>query len=1160
LLKERERLVAEDTKNTEAFPEGPFTGATTNVVASPEFDPRYTAYLTDLMQKMGLGDIRILLVHPKDARANREALHLHGPYASALSAGLDSNEDGSVRQFGPKLKDFYIALRPGMSEAVTFETLNHELGHIIEKVAYNNASPETKQAIRAEYEAWLSKVKGGSAKDLVYALRNRETAEAHGASASDTIPAEKLSGYWKSFAEWFADNTSKWATTNEKPLSVADKFFSKLAQKLRDLVAIVTGRQYPPAKSVAKFLNEMGPGSAAMWAEPSVLSEKGAPAQQSIAPATQAYIDSLTPPQQAGAIQLVRNTLQGKGFNQQTANWITEGITKFRTMVSDRAATIDDRFAKAFGYGVRDALGNLHPLLKYRQAEDSEKLLAEYFTQGSIKYNPTKGIWEIVKVPGVRPPAAVFDLINQWAKQENKSFEKANHDAGRILEAVRLNELRKLNAAGKANIRLHMGDSEIDMLMDVYNKDPLLKEMNKAMDESRIKLIDKMVQVGRLSAAEGAEFQSVIGYVPFDRVSDDSINKFLTKKRTGRGMAQLGKFEDLIGSETRPVDNVFNNYINTMGWMLKQTLRQDAVLSTLRALEKIGQAKKVGRVQDPSRTVQTYIKGVPVFFELPSAYDAAAFNDRTTPLPTVFKFLGQFSNILRTLITAVPTFSVKQVAEDVQRAAFHSGVKDVASLTAKALKNFAVMSKAEVMGQPNAAAEFFGTMGLSGQYDWMNDDSAKSLMQDLGLEKRSLLGSTKIGALMHKLDGITRASDLAIRKAIYDQTKLETKDEALAQFRAREIINFRRRGAGAGGGALDILIQTIPFFNAYIQGMDVLYRSMVGKGAASGLELQRAKKLFYSRAGVVVSMATIYALAHGDDDEYDDMSLDKRDKTWVLGGGVAMPVPTELGIIFKAIPERVLEYFRRQGTPQEQLATEALKSYFTAAMDTYVGRVIPIPQAFRPAIELITNHSFLTGRDIHGTHQKGLDASKAVTSVTSELAKAIAKFTQATTGVEVSPISIDTVLNGYFGTTAAITTAITDAILNPDKVDRPLHKMVGLAPFTYDPVGTRHLNEFYDVREKVVKAHNTLLDMAERNPEEAMRYVENNKERLMLYKGVSTTLDQLSKTRAYKSWLDTEAAAKEYSGSERLKMRQEVQTYEKDMVRWIREAKAELKF
>jgi hypothetical protein len=343
--------------------------------------------------------------------------------------------------------------------------------------------------------------------------------------------------------------------------------------------------------------------------------------------------------------------------------------------------------------------------------------------------------------------------------------------------------------------------------------------------------------------------------------------------------------------------------------------------------------------------------------------------------------------------------------------------------------------------------------------------------------------------------------------------------------------------------------------------MDVLYRSIVGKGAVSGVGRQRAFKMFWSRAAVVVGISSMYALAGGlgDDEDYEDMSLEKRDKTWVLGGGVGIPVPTELGILFKAIPERVVEYFRRQGTPEEQLASEATISWFKAAWGTYFGRTIPIPQAVRPLFEVTAGYSFLTGRPLEGIYHKTIDASNRTTSITSEIAKTIADFTRDTTGVEVSPISIDTFLNGYFGTTAALITATTDSLLNPNKADRPLHRMVGLAPFSYSPVGTRYLDEFYDMREKVVSANGTLNHLIKNSPESVEQYVEKNKERLALFTAVNSTLDQLSDTRAYKNWLDTKDAAEQYSSAERTKMKQEVQKEESSLVRWIREAKTELK-
>jgi len=380
----------------------------------------------------------------------------------------------------------------------------------------------------------------------------------------------------------------------------------------------------------------------------------------------------------------------------------------------------------------------------------------------------------------------------------------------------------------------------------------------------------------------------------------------------------------------------------------------------------------------------------------------------------------------------------------------------------------------------------------------------------------------------------------------------------LAINRAREIINFRRRGAGFEGkleGLLPFLIHTIPFFNAWLQGLDVLYRSMTGAQAPSGLARRQAFKAFWTRSLLYISAATLYALTKSGDEDYEDMEVTERDRTWILGGGIALPVPTEIGILFKAIPERLLEYYKRSGTPEEQAATEAITSYFKAMMETY-ARSLPIPQALRPALEIGTNYSFLTGRELEGIHQRKQLASNRTNSMTSEFAKAIAKFTADTAGVQISPISIDTVLNGYFGSTAVAFTAITDGIFNPNKVDRPLHRMVGMAPFSYNVVGTRRTNEFYDLNAKAQQIRNTYLDLSDQDPERATKFFEDNKNMLAMAKLANATLEQLEKTRAYKRWLESDAAAQTYSSEDRLRMTQETQRIEQQLTDWVRRAKA----
>ena len=181
-----------------------------------------------------------------------------------------------------------------------------------------------------------------------------------------------------------------------------------------------------------------------------------------------------------------------------------------------------------------------------------------------------------------------------------------------MLEGVRLNEMRRSNAQDGTTFLIHLKDNEIDQLVKAYNADPDLQEMSKLMDEARKAMVDNLVAVGRLSAEEGKLWREVVGYVPFDRETIDSVaaNFNKAKKISGKGLAQLGKLPELVGSLNRPVGNVFDNYLNTLGWMVGQTLKADATLTTLRSLEDIGQAKFLGRTnQGKPNVVGAYVDG-----------------------------------------------------------------------------------------------------------------------------------------------------------------------------------------------------------------------------------------------------------------------------------------------------------------------------------------------------------------------------------------------------------------------------------------------------------------------------------------------------------------------------------------------------------------------
>jgi hypothetical protein len=990
--------------------------------------------------------------------------------------------------------------RVGKAVGALYDVSNAIFKHVDDKYARGETLNEMEKKLRTRYMRDVDEI-------LAWTLTNRDMQ-----AYMETVPY-KNSNLWTKFVEAIRNVlglTAKADTALSEILRVGGELTELTGADLAEATK-ATGRQFKVSVGTESLVDSMGP------------------------------LDAV---QKNGLTNLITGV---------KANPDIDYTTQFRTQVADIAATIEQRLRKKFDGAVRDSMGNLNPMGLYRQAQDYSKMLLEYFQNGTLYKDPTTGLWKSKVGAGVRAPAEVYAALDKYAAKNGYSRERATQIASRILEGVRLNEMRASNKTGATSFALHLNDAQINQLMAEYNADPDLKAMTKLMDEARVDMVDNLIKVGRLTPEQGKEWKDVVGYVPFDRIEDFATNFNKAKKISGKGIAQLGKLPELIGSEVRPVGNVFDNYINTLGWMVGQTLKTDATVNTLRSLEKEGFAKYLGRsALSKPNAVGAYVNGEMYYWNLPSKYDVMAFKDLNAPKAGWLRAMGAFSNVLRKTVTVLPPFALKQVTDDVQRAILTSGVKNPFALVRMSLTNFPKLALAELRGIQHPMVREFGKLGLTGEYDFEAGKPATSLLKDLGFKKRG-----RFEELVHRLDGITRASDLAVRKAIYDQTLKESKNELLAQTRAREFINFRRRGANDFVGAM---VTTIPFFNAYIQGMDVLYRAASGKDSSSSVDRAQARQMFWSRATTVMMLSSLYALGKDDEDkDYLEMDLRTRDSNWILPGGYKIPVPGELGAIFKVIPERIVEYMKRQGTPEEQSAWEATRTTLTYMYEQYLGRAVPVPQAIKPVIEAWSNKSFLTGRDLEGYHHRAMDPSARVTEQTSELAKAISVFSRDQIGVEVSPIMIDNALRGYFGSTAALLTMTTDSLLNPTRVDRPLHKYALLSNYLYDPVGTRRMTEFYEEREKVGKANTTLNELAKIDINRAEAYANEHANELELEGLVNSTLEQLERTRAYRKWLNSPDGAADMSKEDREAELKEIKQAELEYVQWVREAKAELR-
>jgi hypothetical protein len=540
-------------------------------------------------------------------------------------------------------------------------------------------------------------------------------------------------------------------------------------------------------------------------------------------------------------------------------------------------------------------------------------------------------------------------------------------------------------------------------------------------------------------------------------------------------------------------------------------------------MELLGYATRGAKVRHdaPGKdNIFIYENGEKVQYEVPDMSIAVAFmGDPEGALPSIIKAFQKSAQLLRVGVTFVPGFAAKQVTEDMTRAMVFSGVKNPMMLLPRIMYNFPKMSKAGYFGPKLKLVKEMEKLGISGTYSGDITDHIKEVQIEAGVLKRG-----KLDTFIHYAEVLSKASDIAVRGAVYEQTLAETKsathpegDKLLAAHRAREVINFSRRGASK---SVDYVSRMAPFVNAQIQGMDKLFQAMGGSEAGTGLSPAKAKTVFWRRAGVMAAASFGYAMMMSGDDEYEKQEDYVKFGSWLLPkmgdlGGVPLgiPVPKELGMFFKVIPEAVVAYYKNHGTLQERDALElmgAVVRNFGTSMLT-----VPTPTLAKAVTEWATNYSLFMQRPLESASQQLLEPYARYGNQTSETTKDISKLLYHV-GVGISPIHIENLMRNLLGTTAGIMLGVMDKFSNPNAPSRPLDKdlwmqFLGGSAFIQDEVGTRYMQDLYKMNKESTIAHNTLESKIIDDPEGYDKYAEDNKSKLAMYSVTKSLIDDLNK-------------------------------------------------
>jgi hypothetical protein len=711
----------------------------------------------------------------------------------------------------------------------------------------------------------------------------------------------------------------------------------------------------------------------------------------------------------------------------------------FRAQTTDSLAGVEAELGEAYAERVSDQMGNKNPVVLLSRALDSPRFAAEMLNVGTMVVDPS-GMTRLTELDyngqNISYASVMRDVAAE-AKQRGLSGEVFVKQFGEVLAGRREYEL--MQDPESKGLDFFLTPEQAEAANDRFNNDAFIKDAAAKLDAIRFAGIDLLVGTERITPDKAKEWKDATAYTPFKRI--DKMDKEAVAQGQG-GMSsdlKLAAFREMKafkGSKERQTINPLENFVDLMEWMVRESMKNEAVRRALGDMDLIGAAKRVPNPQTVSNNqkgalVSAYEKGQQKFYLVPDPANLAAFTGFKAG-STIFpvRAMQKFSQVLRVGVTATPPFAVKQIFDDITRLYVHSGVENPAALVPRMLLNFPRAWWAEIRGLRTPGMEMLARHGVVPTYDTIEGGNVRNIFEETGISKRSI-GK----AILRIMEAGAKASDISARQAIFDQTMKETGDADLAEQRAREIINFSRKGASA---TADTLIRIVPFFNAYARSMDKLLLAAAGNPAMQktlGMSTGYARNLFFKRMGVLTAMGLSYALLMWDDEEYQALSDTVRDRNWVLPYGKelgftpAIPLPGELAFFFKAIPERVVQYVKLQGTPEERDALRVAKEMMLAGIDLFWTPNLT-PQMVKPFVENLANYSFFLGRPLESQAQQQLDPSKRFGTGTSEAVKAGAEALSEA-GIELSPIKIENAIRGVFGMSAGIALSVADALVNP---------------------------------------------------------------------------------------------------------------------------------
>ena len=743
-----------------------------------------------------------------------------------------------------------------------------------------------------------------------------------------------------------------------------------------------------------------------------------------------------------------------------------------RVQLIDRLAAADAAIVAGEGAGKLSSTEAFQTQYFLRLADNTTQTAGQFITHGPVSIVADK---TALGTEYRYQSSTGANLVQMTEHLEDASKAGLGADAERILTVQVAGD--RANATPNGWARLLSSDPAAAKAEYLRDQATLAAnpEAKKSIDAAKAVykqynngLIDFIVQCGFISKQEGARLKQT-PFIPFYRIENNEVKLFTDRESSIRigNIKENPDLQRMLGDE-KTILPILTSAVQNTFMLSRAGLRNQATHKTSDALYKAGFASKIGKGSGPAGTdvVRYKVDGDDYFavidsdtFGIPAHLIVKGMEGIKTTIPEIVRMMGIPADWVRKFVTRSPAYAIRQLIRDPLNAAIVGGVDGVPVLNA--LKQLAKMRA----GRSPAEDALMRGLAISSNIYTGDEKDMQRFLQDIST------GRGKWDKMLGMLDTVALQADAATRATIYEDSLKKGFTEAQAQFRAFESQNFSRRGLSP---SIQVMSTLVPFFNAQIQGLDVLYRSFSGKMPFSQrLEIQRKIKM----RGVLLMAGTLaYALMMEDDEDYRKMPPEVKYGNWFVRipgvkDPLKIPIPYEIGILFKALPEAILDVARR-----DTKAKEAIKGLGMLLWQSTPG-VVPV--ATKPFIEGAIGATPFG--PIESPREKELPAAMRYREETTEVAKTLGSFTGA---IGVSPLMIEHFVRSYTSSLGLSALHMLDPALRSSTEGEKASSSASKLPFVgglfQSADGRFIVDRAYNRVEEVVQAQKGYEDLEKR--------------------------------------------------------------------------------